>query len=122
MVDPLPPGTGGNNQEKLQIGELDASASYRVGVSSGNLPYIALPRESNLSGDNVAAEHPDVSLSIHGKTYRPKPLVFYAAKLTDAANSAGAGRFVDWLRGGDAQTLLRKYQYDSPGGVPPLNA
>jgi molybdate/tungstate transport system substrate-binding protein len=121
-ADPLPPAAGGNNQEKLQTGELDVSASYRVGVGFGNLPYIVLPRELNLSGDHVAADHPDVSLSIHNKTYRPEPLIFYAAKLSGAANPKGAASFVDWLRRDDAQALLRKYQYDSPGEAPPLHA
>jgi molybdate/tungstate transport system substrate-binding protein len=117
---PLP--TAGNNQEKLQTGELDASTSYRVGVSSGNLPFIELPKDINLSGDNVASEHPDVILSINGKTYRPEPLVFYAAKLRDAANPKGAASFVNWLRGDDAQALLGKYQYERPGETSVLNA
>ena len=122
VVNPPPSAPAGNNQEKLQTGELDASASYRVGVSSGNLPFIVLPSDINLSGDNVAAEHPDVSLPINDMTYRPEPLIFYAAKLRNAANPRGAASFVDWLRGDDAQALLRKYQYEWPGEAPALHA
>jgi molybdate/tungstate transport system substrate-binding protein len=121
VVNPPPATTAGNNQEKLQTDELDASIFYRVGVTSGNLPFIELPKDINLSSDNVASEHPNVSLSINGKTYRPEPLVFYAAKLRDAANPKGAASFVDWLRGDDAQALLRKYQYERPGEAPVLH-
>jgi molybdate/tungstate transport system substrate-binding protein len=105
---------GANNQEKLQTGELDASTSYRVGTSSGNLPYLVLPTDINLSGDRVAVEHPDIRLSIDGKMFYPEPLIFYAAALKDAANPKGGAAFVDWLKGDQAQTLLRKYQYDAP--------
>ncbi len=121
-VNPPPPAAGASNQEKLRTGELDASTSYRVGVGFGSLPYIALPNDINLSGDEVAAEHPDVSLSIGGKTFYPEPLVFYVAVLKDAANAKGGAAFVDWLKGDEAQRLLRKYQYDSPGAANILRA
>jgi molybdate/tungstate transport system substrate-binding protein len=114
-VKPPPRVVGVSNQVKLQTGELDASTSYRVATSFGNLPYIALPKDINLSGDMVAAEHPDVRLSIDGKTFYPEPLVFYAAVLKEAANPKGGAAFVDWLKSGEAQRLLRKHQYDSPG-------
>ncbi len=116
-----PPVPGANNLQKLQTGELDAAASYRVGTSFSSLPYLVLPEDINLSGDNVAAEHPEIRLSIGGKTFRPEPLVFYAAVLKDAANPKGAAAFVDWLKGKDAQALLRKHQYDAPGLAPVLH-
>ena len=113
---------GGNNQARLQSGELDASASYRIGPGWVNLPYVVLPKEINLSGLNVHAEHPDVSLSIDGKTFYPEPLVYYAGILKDAGNPNGAAAFLEWLKGDEAQGLFRRYQFDPPGDASTLYA
>ena len=113
--------TGGNNQTRLQNGELDASASYKIGPGWASLPYVVLPSDINLSGQNVHAEHPDVSLSINGKTYYPEPLVYYAAILKDAANPRGAAAFLEWLKGDEAQGLFRRYQFDPPGDASTLH-
>ena len=113
--------TGGNNQTRLQNGELDASASYKIGPGWANLPYVVLPSDINLSGQNVHAEHPDVSLSINGKTYYPEPLVYYAAILKDAANPKGAAAFLEWLKGEEARGLFRRYQFDPPGDASALH-
>lgn len=114
--------SGGNNQARLQSGELDAIPAYKIAPASAKLPYIVLPEDINLSDQNVQAEHPDVSLSIEGKTYRPEPLVFYAAVLRGAANPNGAAAFSDWLRGNDAQAIFRQYQYGPPGDASALHA
>ena len=113
---------GGNNQARLQSGELDATASYKVGPGPANLPYIVLPGDINLSGQNVHAEHSDVSLTLDGKTYFPEPLVYYAAVLKDAANAKGAAAFLEWLQGDEAQVLFRRDQYDPPGNATALRA
>jgi len=112
----------GNNQERLHNGELDATASYKVGPGFEQLPYLALPSDVNLSGWKVHEEHPEVSLTVAGKTFYPEPLVFYAAVLNGAANAAGAAAFVDWLLGNEAQELLRHYAFDAAGDVPMLKA
>lgn len=117
-----PPAAGASNQDKLHSGELDVASSYRVATSFGDLPYIVLPKDINLSGDTVAAEHPEISLSINGSTFRPEPLVFYAAVLKNAANPSGATAFVEWLKSDAAQTLLQKYQYASPSTAAVLRA
>jgi len=118
---PAPPG-GGSNQEKLQSGELDAAASYKVSASAGSLPFMVLPKDVNLSRDQVREEHPDVSLSIGGKTFYPEPLVFYAAALKGAGNPEGAVAFIEWLKGDEARGVLEKYAYDAPGGTAALKA
>src|SRR6266851_7138498 len=76
-------------QARLQSGELDAASAYKIQPGPFNLPYLTLPKEINLSGQNVHADHPDVSLSVGGKTYTPEPLIYYAAVLKDARNSKG---------------------------------
>jgi molybdate/tungstate transport system substrate-binding protein len=122
VVNPPTQAGGGNNQEKLETGELDAATSYRVATSFGDMPYLVLPKDVNLSGDDVAAKHPEVKLMIEGKTFVPEPLVFYAGVLKDAANGQGAAAFVEWLRGDVGQGLLRKYQYNDPVGAEVLRA
>jgi molybdate/tungstate transport system substrate-binding protein len=117
-----PAPAGGNNMEKLQSGELDAAMSYRTGTTNNSLPYILLSKDLNLGGDSEAADHPDVSLSINSKVFRPEPLVFYAAALTNAANPAGASAFLKWLQGSEAQTILNSAHYDPPSTAPVLHA
>lgn len=107
---------------RLQSGELDASSAYKIQPGPLNLPYVPLPKEINLSGQNVHADHPDVSLSVGGKTYSPEPLIYYAAVLKDAPNLAGAKAFVDWLKGDEGQAIFRRFSYDPPGGAAPLHA
>jgi molybdate/tungstate transport system substrate-binding protein len=109
-------------QARLQSGELDAASAYRIQPGPFNLPYISLPKEINLSGENVHADHPDVSLAVGGKTYFPEPLIYYAAALKDAHNTKGAAAFLEWLTGSEAQAIFRQYQYDPAGDASALHA
>jgi len=109
-------------QARLQSGELDAASAYKIQPGPFNLPYLTLPREINLSGQNVHTEHPDVSLNVGGKTYNPEPLIYYGAVLKDAPNAKGAAAFTEWLKGDEAQAIFRKYNYDPPGDATVLHA
>jgi len=107
---------------RLQSGELDASSAYKIQPGPLNLPYVPLPAAINLSGQNVRNDHPDVTLSVGGKSYAPEPLIYYAAVLKDAPNAKGAAAFVEWLKGEEGQAIFRKYNYDPPGDASPLHA
>jgi molybdate/tungstate transport system substrate-binding protein len=107
---------------RLQSGELDASSAYKIQPGPLNLPYVPLPAEINLSGQNVRTDHPDVTLSVGGKSYTPEPLIYYAAVLKDAPNAKGAAAFMEWLKGNEAQAIFRKYYYDPPGDASSLHA
>jgi len=109
-------------QARLQSGELDAASAYKIQPGPFNLPYVTLPKEVNLSGQNVRAEHPEISLTVGGKTYNPEPLIYYAAVLKDAPNKQGAAAFVEWLRGKEGQGIFERFFYDSPGEASPLRA
>ena len=100
-------------QARLQSGQLDAASSYKIQPGPFHLPYIPLAREINLSGTAVHAEHPQISLTLNGKTYVPEPLVYYAAVLKNAPNAKAAKAFFDWLTGSQAQEIFRQNQYDS---------
>lgn len=109
-------------QARLQSGELDASSAYKIQPEPFHLPYIALPAEINLSGEDIHADHPEISLTVNGKTYQPEPLIFYAAVLKDAPNKNGAAAFVEWLNTTEAQAIFRRYKYDPPGAASGLRA
>lgn len=106
---------------RLQSGELDASSAYKIQPGPFNLPHISLPDQINLSSANIRAENPDLTLSVNGETYYPDPLIFYAAPLNDALNRKSAAAFVQWLKGREAQSIFRRFQYDPPDGASELN-
>ena len=109
-------------QARLQSGELDAASAYKIQPGPFNLPYIALPKEINLSGQNVHTDHSNVTLTLSGKRYTPEPLIYYAGALKDAPNSKGAAAFVEWLKGNEAQAIFRRFYYDPPGDASALHA
>ena len=109
-------------QARLQSGELDAASAYKTQPGPFHLPYIALAKEINLSGQNVHTDHPEISLTVNGKTYQPEPLIFYAAALNDAPNTNAAAAFVNWLSGAEAQAIFSRFNYDPPGDASPLRA
>lgn len=100
-------------QARLQGGELDAASAYKIQPAAFHLPYVTLPVEINLGGEQRSAEYRRVSLQVNGKTYQPEPLVYYAAALKESENAARAGRFVAWLREESARKILREFGYDS---------
>jgi molybdate/tungstate transport system substrate-binding protein len=115
ILNPAQITAGSGNQERLIAGELDATSSYKAGTTFSKLPYITLPKDINLSGQSVHAEHPDVRLTLDGMTFYPEPLVFYAAVLKHASNPEGAAAFVEWLSGATARKLFQQYRFDLPG-------
>jgi molybdate/tungstate transport system substrate-binding protein len=109
-------------QARLQSGELDAASAYKIQPGPFNLPFIKLPDAINLGSYNVQAEHPDISLTVAGKNYRPEPLVYYAAVLKDAPHPDQAAAFVKWINESEAQDIFRRFSYDPPGNTPRLSA
>lgn len=109
-------------QARLQSGELDAASAYKIQPGPFNLPYLSLPKEINLSGQNVHSVHPDINLTVGGKTYNPEPLIYYASVLKDAPNAKGAAAFLEWLKGNEAQAIFRRFYYDPPGDASVIHA
>ena len=111
---------------RLESGQIDASVGYLSAIKSQHLPYIELPREINLSDptyfDTFYSKVNFSTSSADGKPIvaKPEPLVFYAAALTNAEHPDLAAKFVDFLTGAQAQSLLRDSGYDAAtgGGLP----
>jgi molybdate/tungstate transport system substrate-binding protein len=108
-------------QARLQSGELDAASAYKIQPGPFNIPYISLPAEVNLSSQDIHANHPELSLSIGGKTYFPEPLIYFAAALTDAPSPSAAAAFVQWLKSAESQSIFRRFNYDAAGDATPLS-
>ncbi|HUX68095.1 MAG TPA: extracellular solute-binding protein [Terriglobales bacterium] len=106
---------------RLQSGQLDAASAYRTQPGPFHVPAVMLPPAINLGGDLPPAAA-GLSLTLNGRTYRPQPLVFYAAALQAAPHPRAAQRFLAWLQGAQAQAILRGFGYDPPGGAAPLAA
>jgi molybdate/tungstate transport system substrate-binding protein len=100
-------------EARLQAGELDAASAYKIQPGPFNLPYITLPKEINLSGENVHARHPEINLTVGAKTYHPEPLIYYVVVLKNAPNPTGAATFASWLKSREGQAIFKRYYYDS---------
>lgn len=98
-------------QARLQSGQLDAASAYKIQPAAFGLPYVTLPEQINLGGSRPGA-YEAAFLTLNGKTYRPEPLVYYAAVLSGSSRSGAAARFVEWLQGESAQSVFRRHGYD----------
>jgi len=108
-------------EARLQGGTLDAASAYAVQPGAFGVPYVDLPPEIDLGDEKFAATYATASLSLDGKTYRPEPLVYYAATVAGGAHPAEAMKFVAWLAGSSAQALFALAGYDAPGGSAALS-
>jgi molybdate/tungstate transport system substrate-binding protein len=108
-------------EARLQSGELDAASAYKIQPGPFALPYVTLPPEINLGNDAMHGLYEQTSLELGTKTYRPQPLVYYAAVLDGAAQKEKAAAFVAWLAAG-AQPIFKTFFYDPPAGAASLHA
>lgn len=108
---------------RLDAGELDATSGYESAVKSLKLPFIALPKQINLSDPTMIKpwySKAAITLDVKGKTQtlHTEPLVFYACIPHDAPNKASAQKFLALLQSAAGQKLFAHYGYNPPlGGV-----
>jgi molybdate/tungstate transport system substrate-binding protein len=107
-------------QARLQSGELDAASAYKTQPGPFNLPFVTLPEEINLGNASMHATYETVSFDLNGKTYRPQPLVYYAAAINGSAHADKAAAFVQWFTSPAGLAVLHQYAYDPPNGATPL--
>jgi len=108
-------------EARLQSGELDAAAAYKIQPGPFDLPYVTLPPEINLANDTLRARYAQATLELNGKTFHPDPLVYYAAVLDGSPHKDKAVAFVAWLTG-SGQAIFKQYFYDPPAGATRLHA
>ncbi len=107
---------------RLEAGQVDAASGYESATRSAKLPYVALPDEINLSNPVFSKSWYDtVSFTLpsaDGKenTVRPQALVFYAAKLKNAAHPKAADDFLAFMTSSQGQKLFDDNGYGKPKG------
>lgn len=107
---------------RLEAGQVDAASGYESATRSARLPYVALPDEINLSNPTFSKTWYDtVSFSLPAadgkeKVVRPQPLVFYAAKLKNAAHPKAADDFLSFMTSAQGQQLFDENGYGKPKG------
>ena len=109
-------------QARLQSGELDVASAYKIQPGPFDLPYLSLPHEIDLGDASMRDRYAATSLVLGERTYRPEPLVYYAAVLAASARRTAARAFVDFLAGADGEKILASFAYDAPTGATPLHA
>jgi len=106
---------------RLDAGALDATSGYESAVKSLKLPFIALPREINLS-DPAFAESwyskSAITLEVKDRkqVLHPEPLVFYACVPNNAPNPKAGRAFIALLRSAAGAQLFAEYGYNPPQG------
>ncbi|MGH7915927.1 MAG: extracellular solute-binding protein [Candidatus Binataceae bacterium] len=106
---------------RVQAGQVDAAAAYATQPAALGLAYVALPAAINLGDAAREKTYQRVTLRLNDQTYRPLPLVFYAAVLNGARHPKLAAHFVQWLQGSAAKRIFARYHYDQPGQAHPLS-
>ena len=120
-MNPAQVQSGVDVRRGLESGEIDAAGSYKIATRLGNIPFLSLPPEINLTDTHLRERYPDISLTVDGKTFYPEPLFFYAAALEGAKNPEGAIKFVNWLRSTQAAAQFKNNGFTLPDtGFPAL--
>jgi molybdate/tungstate transport system substrate-binding protein len=110
-------------EARLQSGELDAAAAYKIQPGPFGLPYVTLPDEINLGNESLRARYDAATLTLpNGRTYHPEPLVYYAAIISGTQHPREAEAFVRWFTEGEGRSVLRRFAYDPPAGARTLHA
>ncbi len=108
---------------RIDSGAVDATIGYESAVKSLKLPFLALPRQINLSDPSMVAEwysRAAVTLRVkgHRQTLHTQPLVFYACVPRNARNPEAGRAFVSLLQSRKGQELFARYGYNPPLGGP----
>jgi molybdate/tungstate transport system substrate-binding protein len=117
----------------VQAGELDYAWSYRSIAKTVGLPFVALPREVDLSDPALADHYAVAEVHLPGRngkegiTLRGEPIVYALTIPTSAPHPKAAGAFVRFLFLPEGQAILRRHGFtllDQPlvsgPGRPPL--
>ncbi|MEO7196409.1 MAG: extracellular solute-binding protein [Pseudonocardiaceae bacterium] len=92
---------------RMQAGELDAGAFYKVEAVEAGLPYLSLPKEINQGDVALAAHDATVSYTTkNGTTYTGAPCFYTITIPSTVQNPAGAQAFVRFLLGPKGRAIL----------------
>ena len=103
---------------RLEAGQLDAAVFYRNEVAEHHLPFIAFPRELNLSEPDLDPYYAAATyISPQGAKYVGSAIVYSVTIPENAPNREGATALVSFLLSGEGRKILEKHSLRL---IPPL--
>jgi molybdate/tungstate transport system substrate-binding protein len=103
---------------RLEAGQLDAGIFYRNEVAEHRLPYVAFPRELNLSEPDLDPYYGAATyVSPQRTTYIGSAIVYSITIPENARNREGAVALVSFLLSGEGRKILEKHSLRL---IPPL--
>ena len=103
---------------RLESGQLDAAVFYRNEVAEHHLPFIAFPRELNLSEPDLDPYYAAATyISPQGAKYVGSAIVYSVTIPENAPNREGATALVSFLLSGEGRKILEKHSLRL---IPPL--
>jgi molybdate/tungstate transport system substrate-binding protein len=95
---------------RLEAGQLDAGIFYRNEVAEHNLPFIAFPREIDLSDPNLDDNYSAATyVSPKGTRYNGSAIVYSITIPENSQNRGGAAAFVSYLLSDDGGKIIKRH-------------
>jgi molybdate/tungstate transport system substrate-binding protein len=103
---------------RLEAGQLDAGVFYRNEVTEHHLPYIAFPREINLSEPDLDSNYAEATyVSPQGAKYAGSAIVYSVTIPEHARNREGAAALIGFLLSDEGRKIIENHNLRI---IPPL--
>jgi molybdate/tungstate transport system substrate-binding protein len=103
---------------RLEAGQLDAGVFYRNEIAEHQLPFVAFPRELNLSEPDLDPYYAGVTyVSPQGAKYAGSAIVYSVTIPENARNREGAAALIGFLLSGEGRKII---EHHSLRIIPPI--
>lgn len=103
---------------RLEAGQLDAGVFYRNEIAEHHLPFIAFPRELNLSEPDLDPYYAGATyVSPQGAKYAGSSIVYSVTIPENARNREGAAALIGFLLSGEGRKIIENHSLRI---IPPL--
>jgi molybdate/tungstate transport system substrate-binding protein len=95
---------------RLEAGQLDAGVFYRNEIAEHQLPFVAFPRELNLSEPDLDPYYAGVTyVSPQGAKYACSAIVYSVTIPENARNREGAAALIGFLLSGEGRKIIENH-------------
>ena len=95
---------------RLEAGQLDAGVFYRNEIAEHQLPFVAFPRELNLSEPDLDPYYAGVTyVSPQGAKYAGSAIVYSVTIPESARNREGAAALIGFLLSGEGRKIIENH-------------
>jgi molybdate/tungstate transport system substrate-binding protein len=95
---------------RLEAGQLDAGVFYRNEIAEHQLPFVAFPRELNLSEPDLDPYYAGVTyVSPQGAKYAGSAIVYSVTIPENARNREGAAALIGFLLSGEGRKIIENH-------------